>query len=152
MDLHIKYKSEKELRENRKYMNSLAEKYNKITDNNHKVSFTEEENKELDFILCEIERFGYTLYSVKENPAKVLMSVQEFFEKIGVRASSWFIDSNRLRSLVLRLREGVTLSITEVSEYRYTVLLILSKPRISFPVNETVTGFDEVYERIREYL
>lgn len=152
MNLRIEYKSEKELSENRKYMNSLAEKYNKITDNNHKVSFTEEEDKELNCILSEIEKFGYTLYSVKNNPAQVLMSVQEFFEKIGVRTSSWFIDSNRLRSLVLRLKEGVTLSITEVSEYRYTVLLILSKPRISFPVNETVIGFDGVYDKIKDYL
>lgn len=152
MELRIKYKSKRELTENRKHMNSLAEKYNKITDNNRKVSFTEDESKELDSILSKIEKSGYVLYSINEKPAKVLMSVQEFLEKTGTFAPSWFVDSNGYRSLVLRIKEGVTLSITEISEYAYAVLLIESKPRISFPVNETVTGFDEVYERIKDFL
>ena len=152
MELRIEYKSKRELTENRKHMNSLAEEYNRITENNHKVSFTEDENRELDSILSEIEKSGYVLYSINEKPAKVLMSVQEFLEKTGTFASSWFVDSNGHRSLVLKIKEGVTLSITEISEYAYAILLIESKPRISFPVNETVTGFDEVYERIKDYL
>ena len=88
MNLEIKYKSKKELMENRKHMNSLAEKYNKITEDNHKVSFTEDENKEIDSILSEIEKSGYVIYSINEKPAKVLMSVQEFLEKTGTFAPS----------------------------------------------------------------